>query len=145
MLDRNIVEVIGKQDLLRMDVGDSVAAAARKMTDYHVGAMLVCEDGETCGIFTERDMLERVVAEGLPSDDTPLRDVMTPHPAAVAAGETVLDAIFAMREHRSRHLLVRDGEQIVGIVSVRDVLRSVVEDRMAEEQRLVDLWQGFPV
>ena len=145
MLDRNIVEVIGNQDLLRMAVEDSVAEAARKMTDYHVGAMLVCEGEETCGIFTERDMLERVVAEGLPPGDTPLRDVMTPHPAAIAAGDTVLDAIFAMKEHRSRHLLVKGGDAIVGIVSVRDVLRSVVEDRIEEEQRLVDLWQGFPV
>ncbi len=145
MLDSKVADVIGKQELLRLPLETSVAEAAKRMAERHVGAMLVCEGEAMRGIFTERDMLERVVAAGLSPGATQLKDVMTPDPASIAATDTLLDAIFAMKERLTRHLLVRQGDEVVGIVSVRDLLRAVVDSRLEERQRFTDLWEGFPV
>ncbi|MDJ0943301.1 MAG: CBS domain-containing protein [Kiloniellales bacterium] len=145
MLESKIADVIGKQKLLQLAADTSVAEAAKRMAQHHVGAMLVCEGQVMRGIFTERDMLERVVAADLSPGATPLRDVMTPDPASIAADATLLQAIFAMKAHFTRHLLVRRGEDLIGIVSVRDLLRAVVDSRIEERQRFDDLWDGFPV
>ena len=145
MLDSKVADVIGKQELLRLPLDTSVAEAAKRMAERHVGAMLVCEGEAMRGIFTERDMLERVVAADLSPGATLLKDVMTPDPASIAAGDTLLDAIFAMKERLTRHLLVERGEEVVGIVSVRDLLRAMVDSRLEERQQFTDLWGGFPV
>lgn len=145
MLDSKVADVIGKQELLRLPLDTSVAEAAKRMAERHVGAMLVCEGEAMCGIFTERDMLERVVAADLSPGATLLKDVMTPDPASIAAGDTLLDAIFAMKERLTRHLLVERGDEVVGIVSVRDLLRAMVDSRLEERQQVTDLWEGFPV
>ena len=145
MLDSRISDVIGRQELLRMPLDTNVAEAAKRMTERHVGAMLVCEGAAMRGIFTERDMLERVVATGFSPGTTLLRDVMTQDPASIASDGTLLQAIFAMREHLTRHLLVTHGGQVVGIISVRDLLRAVVDASLAERQQIDDLWDGFPV
>ncbi len=146
MLDREIRSLIEDQKLLHMAAGASVAEAAGRMADTRVGAMLVCDATDSvCGIFTERDALVRVVAAGLDPRSTALGDVMTPNPAAVKPDDTVLSVIFAMKQNRSRHLLVKSGENVVGVVSVRDLLRSLVDDALEERQILDDLWYGSPV
>lgn len=145
MLEQTIQDVLGPQIILRMSLEASVTDAAKMMAEHHVGAMLVCKDDDICGIFTERDMLERVVAPGLAADDTRLGDVMTADPVAIGPLDTLLSAVSTMKEQRSRHLLVKDGGLVIGIISVRDVLRCVVDTRTEDQQRLNHLWQGFPV
>ena len=145
MLESKVADVLGKQELLRLSSDTSVAEAAKRMAERHVGAMLVCEGEAMRGIFTERDMLERVVAADLSPGTTLLKDVMTPDPASIAEDETLLQAIFAMKERLTRHLLVTRGDDLIGIVSVRDLLRAVVDSRLEERQRFDDLWDGFPV
>ena len=145
MLESRVIDLIGNQELLRLPPDTSVAEAAKRMAQRHVGAMLVCEGEAMRGIFTERDMLERVVAADLSPGATLLKDVMTPDPASIAAGDTLLQAIFAMKERLTRHLLVEQDDQVIGIVSVRDLLRAVVDSRLEDSRRLDDLWDGFPV
>ncbi len=145
MLDRTIAGLIEGQDLLRLPGDTKVREAARQMSARHVGAILVHDADKDCGVFTERDMLDRVVAGGLPPDETALREVMTPDPAFVGPEDTVRAAIFAMKRQRSRHLMVKDRGKVFAIVSVRDLLRSVVEESTENQQVLDDLWEGFPV
>ena len=145
MLEQKIQDVLGPQTVLRMSVESSVTDAAKKMAEKHVGAMLVCKGEDVCGIFTERDMLERVIAPGLAADKTTLGDVMTPDPVSVTPRDTLLSAVFTMKQQLSRHLLVKEDEEVVGIISVRDILRSVVDTIAEDQQRLDHLWQGFPV
>lgn len=145
MLEQRIEDVLGPQTLLRMSADSSVTSAAKVMADHHVGAMLVSEGDEISGIFTERDLLERVVAPGLPAYSTPLRAVMTHSPASIAPQDTLLTAVISMRQHLTRHLLVKKAGEVVGIVSVRDILRAVVDTMTEDQQRLDHLWQGFPV
>lgn len=145
MLKHEIARFIASQDLLRMSPTSSVANAAARMAERHLGAVIVADGEDQLGIFTERDMLEKVVAIGRAPKDTVLGDVMTLDPASIAPTDTVLDAIFAMKEHRSRHLLVRANGNTIGILSVRDILRAVIVEH-TEDHRLFDnLWEGFPV
>lgn len=145
LLETKIRDLIGTKPLLRLAPSTSVSQAATEMSERHVGAVLVYRDETLIGIFTERDMLERVVAADLSPGATLLQDVMTPDPTSIAGDASVLDAIFAMKERFSRHLLVKQGTQVVGIVSVRDLLRAVVESRLKDQQQFDDLFEGFPV
>jgi len=145
MLETPISEVIGVQDLLKMPADASVVDASRQMNDRQVGAVLVCEGDELLGIVTEKDVVDRVVGAGLVPASTILAHVMTPDPVAIAIDDTTMQAIFAMRDHSTRHLLVKDGSDIVGVVSVRDLLRSVVNQTLSDQQHGEDLWEGFPV
>lgn len=146
MLEREIGTLIEGQKLLHMAAGASVAEAAARMADSHVGAMLVSDgNDEVCGIFTERDALVRVVAAGLDASKTALGDVMSPDPAYVGRSDTILSVIFTMRERRTRHLLVKDGTRVVGVVSVRDLMRSLVDDTIEERRIIDDIWYGTPV
>jgi len=145
MLDSSIGDVIGQQELLRLPLGTSVAEAAERMAERHVGAVLVCEGKTIRGIFTERDMLERVVAANLSPGATRLQEVMTADPASIASEGTLLEAIFAMRERMTRHLLVTHGGEVDGIISVHDLLRAVVDASLEERKQVEDLWEGFPV
>ncbi len=145
MFDRTINEVVGSQELVIMRPDLSVAEAARLMADRHIGALIVAEDGKLQGIFTERDVVDRVVARGRDVDATKLAEVMTPDPATVAPETKMMVALRTMRERSLRHLPVVDGERITGIVSIRDLLRAVIEELSQDRDFAESLWPGFPV
>lgn len=145
MLERKIHEVLGSQEVVSISPETSVTDAAKKMAEHHVGAILVGNTDEISGIFTDRDMLERVVASGLVADRTVLSNVMTPDPVFVSPGDTLLTAMMTMKEQRSRYVLIKESGQVVGIISVVDILRAVVETRVEEDHRFDHLWEGFPV
>ena len=132
MPHRRIQQVLRHQQLLHLAPTVSVREAARKMSERHVAAVLVTESDDTLdGIFTERDLLDRVVVPGLDPDTTPLGKVMTPRPATVAPGETVRDALAIMDAKGVRHLPVAVDGRVLGVVSMRDF----VGDEVAELDR----------
>ncbi len=145
MLERKIQQVLGLQEVVSTSPETSATDAAKKMAEHHVGAILVGNADEASGIFTDRDMLERVVASGLAADRTALRDVMTPDPVFVSPGDTLLTAMMTMKQQRSRYVLIKEGGQVVGIISVVDILRAVVDTRAEDSHQFDHLWQGFPV
>lgn len=100
----------------------SVAEAARLMAEHKVGAVMVGEDGKLLGIFTERDLLARIVAKGIDPASTTLARVMTKKPVTVAPGEPLGYALVLMQEKGFRHLPVTDGGKPVGIVSSRSAM-----------------------
>jgi CBS domain-containing protein len=128
MPTRAIADVLRDQHLVRLAPGASAAEAAVAMTTHHVGAVVVTkgpDDGAALiGIFTERDLVERVVAPGRPPHDTPLSEVMTHRPLAITPQTSVREALRLMKEHHLRHLPVVRGDAVVGVVSVRDFLPS---------------------
>ena len=145
MLDRIVAETMEPQSLLRLPPSASVAEAAKQMAEHHVGAMLVFQDEVLRGIFTERDMLERVVAAGLPPEETRLEQVMTADPATIASDDTLLEVVERMKERRTRYLLVKRGGSIVGVLAMRDLLKAAVESHDKDVKWIDDLWEGFPV
>jgi len=114
------------RDLLTVEAGLPVVAVARRMVDRNVGAVLVLEDGRLAGIMTERDLM-RAVARGL-SDETIVGECMTADPETIAPDDTIEHAAVLMIHGGFRHLPVVDGDDVVGVLSIRDLVQVVVED-----------------
>jgi len=132
MQRRIVPDLVRDQTLVSLPPSATVLDAARIMAERHIGAVLVAVDGRLQGIFTERDVLSRVVAAGLDPNDTALGGVMTPNPDTVAPNDSAFEALRQMSERGYRHLPVVDGERIVGIVSIRDIYAAVNKD-LAED------------
>src|SRR3954463_7824043 len=108
------------RDLLTVERGLPVVAVARRMVERNVGAVLVLEEGRLAGIMTERDLM-RAVARGL-RDDTVVADCMTAGPETIEPDDTTEHAAVLMIHGGFRHLPVVDGDDVVGILSIRDLV-----------------------
>jgi CBS domain-containing protein len=109
-------------DVLEIDADASVLEAVQLMVESNVGSLLVTEDGDVTGIVTERDYLRRVTLEGR-TEDAPVREIMS-SPLIVATLETTVDECMAlMSDRRIRHVPVVDGETVVGLVSIGDLVK----------------------
>jgi len=114
----------------------TVRDAARLMTEREIGAILIVEDGSLVGIFTERDLLRRVVARNRSLDKTRLEEVMTRDPIMATPDEERENAIRKMQQVGCRHLPVVVGETVVDVVSIRDLLFHEMAEREAEVYQL---------
>jgi signal-transduction protein with cAMP-binding, CBS, and nucleotidyltransferase domain len=108
--------------VLEIDAGSSVLEAVQLMVENNVGSLLVTVDGDVAGIVTERDYLRRVTLEGR-TEEAPVREIMS-SPLVVATLETTVDECMAMMtDRRIRHIPVVDGEKVVGLVSIGDLVK----------------------
>jgi CBS domain-containing protein len=125
-----------------VDPEDSVLDAVRKMNCEHVGAVLVCIEGRMVGIFTERDVLCRVLDAGRDPNATRVADVMTSEVVTVGPETDVRDAMAVITERRTRHLpVVLDGD-LKGVVSIGDLTRWVSRSQEGHIQHLVNFITG---
>jgi CBS domain-containing protein len=123
----------------------TVAAAVKDMNSHKVGATLVMDGGRLVGIFTERDVLSRVVAAGLDPATTPMERVMTRNPITVASTTTIEDVMALFTAKRFRHLPVMDDGRLVGLISIGDILRRMVETHRHEAEQLKQyIAGGYP-
>jgi CBS domain-containing protein len=125
------------RDLLELPDTASVFDAACAMRDWSVGAVLIADEGRLTGIFTERDMINRVVACEREPKTTPLAEVMTEDPSTISPKATALEALRLMEDGGYRHLPVVAGKHLVGIVSRRDFFGS----EKAQLDSETSLWQ----
>ncbi|HET7710455.1 MAG TPA: CBS domain-containing protein [Thermoanaerobaculia bacterium] len=120
---RHIQELIDGRDLVLADSGATVKEVAQAMSEQNVGAVPVLDRDRLVGVFSERDIMSRVVARGLNPDQTTVRDVMTSEIVVAEADDTVSDALQKMHSRGCRHLpVVREGS-LVGMISLRDLLQ----------------------
>jgi CBS domain-containing protein len=105
---------------------DSIREAIGRMLEANVGAVAVCHGGRLEGIFTERDVL-RLAGRGEQFGDSPVADVMTTEVITISPDDDILSAARLMRERQIRHLPVLQGENVLGILGIRDVLGTLVE------------------
>ena len=115
-----------KTRVVAVNVDDSARIAVLRMLEEGVGAVAVCADGKLVGIFTERDVLA-LSGDGTDLGAVRVGDVMTREPFTVDAGVAVRDAARLMGEKKIRHLPVVEGDHVLGMVGIRDVLGSLVE------------------
>jgi CBS domain-containing protein len=106
-----------------------VIEAVREMAEKHVGALLVMEGTRLVGIISERDYARKCVLMGRSSADTPVRDIMSAPVVGITPQETVEDAMRVMTDRRIRHLPVIDGGKVLGVVSIGDLVKCVIEDQ----------------
>ena len=119
-----------------------VLDAVRKMNQEHIGALLVCESNELVGIFTERDVLTRVVDAGRDPGSTRVVDVMTSEVETVRSSTGVQDAMALISERRFRHLPVIDDGELLGVVSSGDLTRWVSRNQEGHIKDLVNYITG---
>ncbi|MGC2413420.1 MAG: CBS domain-containing protein [Stellaceae bacterium] len=131
-------DLLREQNPLMLPPEASVLAAARHMRERRVGAVLVTDrNASLLGIFTGRDAVDRMLAEGKDPAATTLADVMTPNPEAMAPHHTAIEALRLMQDARCRHLPIVHEGRVVGIVSRGD-FRGIEQDRLDEE---TGLWE----
>jgi CBS domain-containing protein len=112
----------------------TVMEAVRRMNERRIGSVLVMEDGRLAGIFTERDVLTRVVPQQMDPTRTPVAEVMTRQPVIIPPTTTIEEAMMVVTGTRRRHLPVVQDGKVLGMVSIGDLTRWVVRD----QQRTID-------
>jgi len=116
----------------------TVLAAVQRMNDRKIGALLITERGRPVGIFTERDVLMRVVAGGLAPDRTPVNEVMTRDLVVVRSNMTINEAMLVITERRCRHLPVIDDGELRGLISIGDLMSWLVRNQQRTIEDLYD-------
>ena len=124
--------IIEDQEPLTASATMTVGDAARLMKQSKFGAVMVVENGKLVGIFTERDALFRVVAEGLDAQNTPLASVMTRDPQTIHPDRPFVDALHLMHASGFRHVPVVEDGRLVGMVSARDAYGEELENFVYE-------------
>jgi len=117
-----IRDLLNRQTVVSVGAGQTVLEAARIMVDHNIGAVPILHQGQLVGIFTERDLMNRVVVGGKDPARTLVGEVMTEDPMRVQPDDSLETCMTLMRRHNFRHLLVCVGQELRGIVSLRDIL-----------------------
>lgn len=115
---------------------DAVVEAIKLMALKEVGAVLVMQSGRLVGIVSERDYARKIVLHGRSSSDTPVRDIMTADVITVGLNHDVDSCMKVVTDRRVRHLPVLDAGQVVGVVSIGDLVKAKIEDQQAELEQL---------
>lgn len=124
----------------------SVADAVAEMNRQRVGSVLILDNGRLAGIFTERDVLRRVVGAGIDPKQTRVADVMTPGVITISPQVSIEETMVLFTEKRCRHLPVVEEGQLVGTISIGDVTRWMADADRAEAEHLKNyITGGFPV
>ena len=142
MLSERIRRLIKRDKMITAPPHATVFEVAGLMLEHNVGAVMVIQDGALAGIFTERDAVLRVIAQGRDAHTVRVDEVMTPDPVTVDPEATLGHAMLLMQERGFRHLPVLENGKPIGIVSARDALDPELEDFVCEERRREALRQG---
>ena len=108
---------------------DTVYHALTIMAEQNIGALLVREGARVVGIFSERDYARQVILKGKASKDTPIRDVMTARVVFVRPEQNIEECMALMTDKHIRHLPVLDGDTLIGLVSIGDVVKAVISEK----------------
>ena len=133
--DRETYTVEGQQ---------TVFEVAKFMVERNIGAVPVLDRGKLIGIFSERDIMKRVLVEGMDPKKAKVADVMTPNPLVVTADESFEQCMLLMKQHGFRHLPILDGPKLVGLVSLRDLLLHEVDEKDGEVKMMRAYMHSMP-
>ena len=122
----------------------TVLEAIQLMADKNVGALLVTKDNNLVGIISERDYTRKVVLKGRSSKDTPVREIISGKIISVNPDHSVDECMRLMTEHRIRHLPVVQGTRILGVISIGDLVNSIISHQTSAIQQLETYITGYP-
>jgi signal-transduction protein with cAMP-binding, CBS, and nucleotidyltransferase domain len=125
-------DILHQQELFSVEEHQSVSEVARHMAELHVGAILVVRDGELRGVFSERDLLTRVVIAGMQPGTTPVAEVMSTNIRTIDESASLEDAMESMKTHGCRHLPVMRDNKVVGFLSMRDLMNHELAHKTEE-------------
>jgi len=131
---RNVSQIIGRKGSRVVSVSRDapVLEAIRVMAEHHIGAVLVMEGGQLIGIASERDYARKVILQGRSSADTPVGVIMSSPVVCVGPHDSIAECMTIMTEKHIRHLPVIDGETVVGVISIGDLVKETIEEQKQE-------------
>jgi CBS domain-containing protein len=139
---RKLLETKASDTNFSIESSDTVLQAIKKMTEIHIGALLVTEGEKIVGIFTERDYLYKGEIEGRVAKDTKIKDVMVSRMITVTKDTTADECVELMKQYNIRHLPVVEQNQLIGLVSMRDVIAAALENKESEIRGLENYIMG---
>jgi CBS domain-containing protein len=125
---RNIIQTKGNA-VFSVPSSITVYNALETMFEKSIGALLVVDNNKFVGIFTERDYARKLILKGKSSKDTLIREVMTEKPITVTLDASIEDCMKIMSDKKIRHLPVMEAEKLVGLISVGDVVKFIIEEQ----------------
>jgi signal-transduction protein with cAMP-binding, CBS, and nucleotidyltransferase domain len=128
----SVRDLLQSRELFHVPEEGTVASVVRRMTQLHVGAILVMNGDELRGVFSERDLMQRVVLEGLDPETTPVSAVMSRNIATIDELATAEAAMAAMKSNNCRHLPVTRDSRVVGFLSMRDLMNHELATKTEE-------------
>lgn len=140
MARKIVPHIVSNQHPVLLDPTTSVLEAAKLMAERRIGAIMIVEQGRLVGIFSERDVMTRVVARERDPATTPLSAVMTPDPMTLGPDDSPHEALAVMAERGFRHLPIVDKGRIVGIVSIRDLYQAIkheLEEDLSQREAFI--------
>lgn len=140
-LVKHLLDRKGRQ-IISVRPEDTVLDAIRVMAEKNIGAVVVMQDDELCGIMSERDYARKVIVKGRASNETPVSDIMTSNVLTTSDSETVNNCMEMMTEKKIRHLPVVDDGRIVGMISIGDLVQAIIADQQEEIQQLESYISG---
>jgi CBS domain-containing protein len=140
----HVYDLINTQEMHLAQAGQTVLDVARAMVERNIGAVPVVRDGALVGIFSERDLMKRVVVAGREPGSTSVEEVMTEDPLTVSPDESLETCMLLMRRHGFRHLPVCAGKELRGIVSLRDILLHDLNEKDHEVRMMRAYIQASP-
>jgi CBS domain-containing protein len=119
---KSIQEILGNRELFTINSGTKVDDAVKYMAQKGVGLLPVLSEGKLIGVFSERDLVKRVIAPGLDHKTTLVDDVMSKNLVMAKIDESTESAMAKMKDAQTRHILIIDEDRLKGVLSVRDLL-----------------------
>ena len=131
---RQVSQILQRKgsQVVSLSADEPVLEAIRLMAEHHIGAVLVMEEGQLIGIASERDYARKVILQGRSSHDTPVAVIMTSPVVCVGPHDSIAECMSIMTEKHIRHLPVIDGEQVVGVISIGDLVKETIEEQKQE-------------
>jgi CBS domain-containing protein len=141
---RPVSEILDRKGSLVVSVNreETVFDAICLMADLNIGAVMVTDGEEIAGIFTERDYLQRVALKSLTSRETPVSDVMTRQVVSAGPGDTIEECMEIVTRSRCRHLPVVEDGKLLGLVSIGDLVKALLDEKEAETEHLAQYIAG---
>ena len=123
----------------------TVYSAIELMCQRDVGGLLICENDKLVGIFTERDYARKLILKGKSSKETPIGELMTRNPIVVSPESTIEDCMKIMSSKNIRHLPVVEGDKLVAMISIGDVVRFIIEEQKSIIEQLEQYISGIKI
>ena len=135
---KTVGEILKKKghEVHTIDTGKSVLAAIKKLADEGIGALVVQDNGKTTGLFSERDYTYKVALDGKRSENTPVGNIMSQKLVVVHPDTSINDCMVLMTEKRIRHLPVVEDDELVGLVSIGDIVKDIISEQQLVIEQL---------
>lgn len=141
---RQILQSKAVNALYTVRSDETVLDALKVMAEKNIGAVLVVDNGELTGIFSERDYARKVILKGRHSDETHIAEVMTPNVITIEPDQRLEDCMIIMSDRHIRHLPVVEKDELIGIISINDVVTAIIRDQKTRIDSLESYISGSP-